>query len=67
MCLVKAIGRGKTKIQRPQRRRHQGQGKDRQRLIDKEVARLKLKAMGIAIDTLTEEQERYLTSWEEGT
>ena len=35
--------------------------------IDKEVARLKLKAMGIAIDTLTEEQERYLNSWEEGT
>ena len=35
--------------------------------IDKEVARLKLDAMGIAIDTLTEEQERYLSSWEEGT
>ena len=35
--------------------------------IDKEVARLKLEAMGIAIDTLTEEQERYLSSWEEGT
>ena len=35
--------------------------------IDQEVARLKLKAMGIAIDTLTEEQERYLSSWEEGT
>jgi adenosylhomocysteinase len=35
--------------------------------IDKEVARLKLNAMGIAIDTLTEEQERYLSSWEEGT
>jgi adenosylhomocysteinase len=35
--------------------------------IDKEVARLKLKAMGIGIDTLTAEQERYLTSWEEGT
>jgi len=35
--------------------------------IDKEVARLKLRAMGIAIDTLTEEQQRYLTSWEEGT
>ncbi|OLC23317.1 MAG: adenosylhomocysteinase [Actinobacteria bacterium 13_1_20CM_2_65_11] len=35
--------------------------------IDKEVARLKLKAMGIAIDTLTEEQKRYLSSWEEGT
>jgi adenosylhomocysteinase len=35
--------------------------------IDKEVARLKLRAMGIGIDTLTEEQERYLSSWEEGT
>jgi len=35
--------------------------------IDKEVARLKLKAMGIAIDTLTEEQKHYLSSWEEGT
>jgi adenosylhomocysteinase len=35
--------------------------------IDKEVARLKLNAMGIAIDTLTKEQERYLSSWEEGT
>jgi adenosylhomocysteinase len=35
--------------------------------IDKEVARLKLDAMGIGIDTLTPEQERYLSSWEEGT
>jgi adenosylhomocysteinase len=35
--------------------------------IDKEVARLKLKAMGVAIDTLTPEQRKYLTSWEEGT
>ena len=35
--------------------------------IDEEVARLKLAAMGIAIDTLTEEQERYLNSWEHGT
>ncbi|TET68697.1 MAG: adenosylhomocysteinase, partial [Dehalococcoidia bacterium] len=35
--------------------------------IDKAVARLKLQAMGIEIDTLTPEQERYLTSWEEGT
>jgi adenosylhomocysteinase len=35
--------------------------------IDKEVARLKLEAMDIAIDTLTEEQKRYLSSWEEGT
>jgi adenosylhomocysteinase len=35
--------------------------------IDKEVARLKLKAMGVAIDTLTAEQSKYLASWEEGT
>ena len=35
--------------------------------IDKEVARLKLQAMGIRIDALTPEQKRYLTSWEEGT
>jgi adenosylhomocysteinase len=35
--------------------------------IDGEVARLKLGAMGVAIDTLTEEQVRYLGSWEEGT
>jgi adenosylhomocysteinase len=35
--------------------------------IDKEIARLKLETMGIAIDTLTEEQARYLASWEEGT
>ncbi len=35
--------------------------------IDAEVARLKLSAMRIDIDTLTKEQERYLTSWEEGT
>jgi adenosylhomocysteinase len=35
--------------------------------IDAEVARLKLRSMGVAIDTLTEEQKRYLSSWEEGT
>ncbi|HCF99234.1 MAG TPA: adenosylhomocysteinase [Chloroflexi bacterium] len=35
--------------------------------IDSEVARLKLNAMGVEIDTLTEEQIRYLGSWEEGT
>jgi len=35
--------------------------------IDKEIARLKLKAMGVAIDTLTPEQEKYLSSWEMGT
>jgi adenosylhomocysteinase len=35
--------------------------------IDNEIARLKLHAMGIKIDTLTEEQVKYLNSWEEGT
>jgi adenosylhomocysteinase len=35
--------------------------------IDKQVARLKLDAMGISIDSLTPEQKKYLTSWEEGT
>jgi adenosylhomocysteinase len=35
--------------------------------IDKEIARLKLKAMGIEIDVLTPEQARYLASWQEGT
>jgi adenosylhomocysteinase len=35
--------------------------------IDREVARLKLKTMGVEIEELTEEQRRYLTSWELGT
>ena len=35
--------------------------------IDKEIARLKLEAMGVKIDTLTDEQVKYLGSWEEGT
>jgi adenosylhomocysteinase len=35
--------------------------------IDKHIARLKLKAMGIKIDSLTKEQNRYLHSWEMGT
>jgi len=35
--------------------------------IDKEIARLKLNAMGVEIDVLTAEQAKYLTSWEEGT
>ncbi len=35
--------------------------------IDKEIARLKLEAMGIQIDQLTPEQAKYLASWEEGT
>lgn len=35
--------------------------------IDAEVGRLKLKSMGISIDKLTREQQKYLNSWEEGT
>jgi adenosylhomocysteinase len=35
--------------------------------IDREIARLKLVSMGIEIDSLTAEQEKYLTSWEQGT
>lgn len=35
--------------------------------IDREVARLKLAAKGIQIDVLTEDQARYLESWEQGT
>jgi adenosylhomocysteinase len=35
--------------------------------IDKEIARLKLEAMGVQIDTLTPQQAAYLTQWEEGT
>jgi adenosylhomocysteinase len=35
--------------------------------IDQEVARLKLKSMNAEIDTLTQEQDRYLNSWAEGT
>jgi adenosylhomocysteinase len=37
------------------------------RVLDEEIARLKLKSMGIKIDTLTPEQEKYLCSWEIGT
>jgi adenosylhomocysteinase len=35
--------------------------------IDREIARLKLETMRVEIDHLTEEQERYLSSWDEGT
>jgi adenosylhomocysteinase len=36
-------------------------------VIDKEISRLKLASLGVKIDTLTEEQEKYLASWELGT
>ena len=35
--------------------------------IDREIARLKLEAMGVQIDVLTPAQVAYLNSWEEGT
>ncbi len=35
--------------------------------VDAEIARIKLAAMGVKVDTLTEEQVKYLNSWEEGT
>jgi adenosylhomocysteinase len=35
--------------------------------IDEEIGRLKLRSMGVTIDTLTEEQKKYLESWELGT
>jgi adenosylhomocysteinase len=35
--------------------------------IDQEIAQLKLRAMGVEVDVLTPEQEKYLSSWEEGT
>jgi adenosylhomocysteinase len=35
--------------------------------IDNEIARLKLATMGVEIDVLTDEQAKYLDSWNEGT
>ncbi|HXO21980.1 MAG TPA: adenosylhomocysteinase [Thermoanaerobaculia bacterium] len=35
--------------------------------LDREVARLKLESMGVALEVLTPEQEKYMNSWEEGT
>jgi adenosylhomocysteinase len=35
--------------------------------IDRQIAHLKLTAMGIEIDTLTDKQRQYLASWKEGT
>ena len=35
--------------------------------IDEEIARLKLATMGVTIDQLTDEQAKYLASWDEGT
>ena len=35
--------------------------------IDREVGKLKLATMNITIDSLTEEQKKYLASWELGT
>ncbi|MCU0860836.1 MAG: adenosylhomocysteinase [Methanomassiliicoccales archaeon] len=35
--------------------------------LDQVVARLKLRTMGVSIDSLTKEQEKYLSTWQEGT
>jgi adenosylhomocysteinase len=35
--------------------------------IDRNIARLKLQFMGVKIDALTQEQKKYLSSWQEGT
>lgn len=35
--------------------------------LDYDIARLKLEAMGVSIDSLTDEQRSYITGWEEGT
>jgi adenosylhomocysteinase len=35
--------------------------------IDRRIAELKLQALGIAVDALTEKQQEYLASWESGT
>lgn len=51
----------------------QNRGKLEQRVydvpknIDQEIAKIKLKALGVKIDILSPEQERYLASWQEGT
>ncbi|MFW6315699.1 MAG: adenosylhomocysteinase, partial [Cyanobacteriota bacterium] len=37
------------------------------REVDEEIARLKLKSMGVQIDSLTDEQVKYMNSWTEGT
>ena len=36
-------------------------------LIDREIAKIKLKSMGIVIDSLTKDQTAYLSAWEAGT
>ncbi len=51
-------------------RHHKTLSKDVHRIpveLDKEIARLKLQAMGVAIDTLTPAQQKYLSSWDMGT
>jgi adenosylhomocysteinase len=35
--------------------------------LDREIARLKLEALGVVLDAMTEEQARYVNSWQEGT
>jgi len=58
LCAVHLAGRGKALEARVH---------EVPREIDQEVARLKLAALGVQIDVLTQEQQHYLTSWQEGT
>ena len=48
-------------------RRNGGAGRLLPDALDREVARLKLDSMGAGLEQLTEEQVRYLASWQEGT
>jgi adenosylhomocysteinase len=55
---------------RARREQRQETDKDVHRIpadLDQEIARLKLQAMGVAIDTLTPSQRKYLASWDMGT
>ena len=58
-----ALGR----VRGQERRQLEPQVYDVPEEIDREIARLKLETMGVEIDRLTEEQAKYLASWDEGT
>ena len=59
-----ALGRVRRRRTRPRSSRRSTPCRSE---IDDEIARLKLATMGVDIDTLTEEQAKYLASWDEGT
>ena len=64
--LTDEAGAGRVDVERALRPRAVETGHLVQQ-IDDEIARLKLETMGITIDQLSEEQARYLESWDEGT